>query len=126
MRLPANRQRMADLHAQQGITPWSPFISVTESVDSLLGTEDIGVAEITTGYGNPSKRAPYIFTYDIPESMLIRPRVGAAEVEKEWLYFGRKNIREYLLADKTVENPYQPSDLKFERFRLNLGLHGKD
>lgn len=121
MLIPANRQRLANLHAQKIKTPWSPFISVASSIASVLDTQDAYLASIATGYETPENRAPFIFTYHIPETMLIRPEVGASQIEKELLYLGRKNISAYLMSDRTIENPYTPHHLTFERFRRTLG-----
>jgi len=94
---------------------------VASSIANVLDTQDAYLASIATGYETPENRALFIFTYHIPETMLIRPEVGASQIEKELLYLGRKNISAYLMSDRTIENPYKPHHLTFERFRRTLG-----
>jgi hypothetical protein len=110
--IPSYAKHIANLHAQYADSPFSPYISLTTDIDALLDTRDWGLASIVTGYPEPAIQAPFLFTYQIPESKLIYPNydmVGASRIEKEVLYRG-KNIVEFLIKEQP--NPFKPGDAR--------------
>ena len=115
LRIPAYRQRVADMHAHKWGLKNSPFVSLTGDLEAIRKTGDAKLASVIQGYPYTGIQAPTLYTYDVPESYLVTPQntyTNAPGLEKEILFYG-DNLGDYLESERP--NPYKPGDV--ERFR---------